>query len=60
VAAPVFAQFPKVSNAYGMIALQKALYGYIAALASPTHKWLLDEINITEERKCVVYWYLIQ
>ena len=43
-----------------MIALQKALYGYIAALASPTHKWLLDEINITEERKCVVYWYLIQ
>ena len=49
VAAPVLAQFPKVSNAYGMIALQKALYGYIAALASPTHTWLLDEINVTED-----------
>jgi hypothetical protein len=42
-------QFPKASNAYGMIALQKVLYGYIAALASPTHSWLLDEINVTED-----------
>ncbi len=49
MAAPVLAQFPKVSNAHGMLALQKALYGYIAALASPTHTWLLDEINVTED-----------
>ena len=32
-----------------MIALQKALYGYMSALASPTHTWLLDEINISED-----------
>jgi hypothetical protein len=47
MAAPVLAQFPKVSNVYGMIALQKTLYE--AALASPTHTWLLDEINVTED-----------
>ena len=49
MAAPVLAQFPKVSNSDGMIALQNALYGYIAALARPTHTWLLDEINVTED-----------
>ncbi len=49
MAAPVLAQFTKVSNNYGMIALQKTLYGYIAALAGPTHTWLLDEINVTED-----------
>ena len=33
VAAPVLAQFPKASSAYGMIALQKALYNYLMAVA---------------------------
>jgi len=32
VAAPVFAQFPKTSTAYGMIALEKALYLYSRSL----------------------------
>ena len=47
VAAPVLAQFPKASSAYGMIALQKALYNYLMAVAKPNHSWLLDDINIS-------------
>ena len=50
IAAPVPAQFPKSSTtAWGMIALQKGLYGYMKAIADPDHTFLLDDVCVTDD-----------
>ena len=50
VPAPIPALFPKSSTtAWGMIALQKALHGYMKAIAGTDHAFLLDDVCVTDD-----------
>ena len=50
VPAPTPALFPKSSTtAWGMIALQKALHGYMKAIAGTDHAFLLDDVCVTDD-----------
>ena len=50
VPAPTPTLFPKSSTtAWGMIALQKALHGYMKAIAGTDHAFLLDDVCVTDD-----------
>ena len=50
IPAPTPALFPKSSTtAWGMIALQKALHGYMKAIAGTDHAFLLDDVCVTDD-----------